>query len=81
MSLIRLDPADFAALAPILGEDTASLAQIQVSPEIKKAILGVMLLNAVGKGVLEAAAKSLVESRPSQPSSPQSRTGRYTPPS
>jgi len=52
-----------------LGEDAASLAQIQISPGIKKAILGVMLLNAVGKGVLGAAAKSLVESRSSQPSS------------
>jgi hypothetical protein len=50
-----------------LGEDAASLAQIQVPSEIKKAILGVMLLNAVGKGVLEAAARSLVESRTSRP--------------
>jgi hypothetical protein len=33
----------------------------------RSAILGVMLLNAVGKGVLEAAARSLVESRTSRP--------------
>ena len=47
-----------------LGEDVASLSQLQIAPEVKKAILGVMLLNAVGEGVLQAAADSLVKSRP-----------------
>ena len=56
-----------------LGEDAAALAQLQIAPEVKKSILGVMLLNAVGEGVLEAAARSLVDSRPS-PSPATSRS-------